>query len=347
MPDVTQSTPKAVIFGCSGLTLTAEETAFFADSNPFGFILFARNCQTPNQIASLVQALRASVGRDDAPVMIDQEGGRVQRLGPPHWKKRPAQGMFAKIAGEDLTVAVEAARLNAQLIAEDLIALGIDVNCLPLLDVPVPGAHDIIGNRAFGNDPELIATLGAAVIEGLALGGVMPVIKHIPGHGRSMADSHLSLPRVDASLEDLRKTDFAPFKNLNGASWGMTAHIVYEALDADLPATLSKKVISDVIRDEIGFQGFLVSDDVNMKALTGSIADNSIRALDAGCDAVLHCNGELDEMITVAAELPELSAKALERFKIAKRHQSAKSDVDVDALEVMFDRVTAKWRNWA
>ncbi len=347
MPGVTQSIPKAVIFGCSGLALTAEETAFFADANPLGFILFARNCQTPSQVTSLVQALRASVGRDDAPVMIDQEGGRVQRLSAPHWKKRPTQGMFAKMASEDLSVAIEATRLNAQLIAEDLIALGIDVNCLPLLDVPVPGAHDIIGNRAFGNDPELIATLGTAVIEGLALGGVMPVIKHIPGHGRSMADSHMSLPRVDASIDELRNTDFTPFKKLNNASWGMTAHIVYDALDADQPATLSKKVISDIIRDEIGFQGFLVSDDVNMKALTGSIAANSVRALDAGCDAVLHCNGALDEMITVAAELPELNAKALERFKSAKRNQPAKSDVDVDALEVMFDRVTAKWRNWA
>lgn len=347
MPDVTHSTPMAVIFGCSGTSLSAEEAAFFADANPLGFILFARNCETPGQVMSLVQALRASVSRDDAPVLIDQEGGRVQRLGPPHWKKRPAQGMFAKIAGDDLEIAVEAARLNAHLIAEDLIALGIDVNCLPLLDVPVPGAHDIIGNRAFGDDPELIATLGAAVIEGLALGGVMPVIKHIPGHGRSMADSHLSLPRVDASIDALRKTDFAPFKSLNEASWGMTAHIVYDALDADLPATLSKKVIQDVIRDEIGFQGFLVSDDVNMKALTGSIAANSIRALDAGCDAVLHCNGELDEMISVAAKLPELSAKAHERFKSAKANQSRKPDVDVDMLEVLFDRVTAKWRNWA
>jgi len=347
MPSDTNSVPMAVIFGCSGKVLSAKEADFFAQSNPLGFILFARNCETPDQVKSLVRALRVSVGRDDAPVLIDQEGGRVQRLGPPQWKKRPAQGLFAKIASEDTDIAIEAARLNAQLIAEDLIALGIDVNCLPLLDVPVPGSHDIIGNRAYGNDPALIATLGAAVIEGMALGGVMPVIKHIPGHGRATSDSHLSLPRVEASIDDLRKTDFAPFISLNDASWGMTAHIVYAALDADQPATLSKTVISDVIRGEIGFDGFLMSDDVNMKALTGSVAENSVRALDAGCDAVLHCNGELEEMISVAAELPELSVQAIERFNSAKAHQPAKTDVDVDALELLFDRVTAKWRNWA
>lgn len=347
MPNVTNSVPKAVIFGCSGKELSTEEADFFADANPLGFILFARNCEAPDQVKALVHALRTSVGRDDAPVLIDQEGGRVQRMGPPQWKKRPAQGMFAKIAGEDIEIAIEAARLNAQLIAEDLIALGVDVNCLPLLDVPVPGSHDIIGNRAYGDDPALIATLGAAVIEGMALGGVMPVVKHIPGHGRATADSHLSLPRVDASIDDLRHTDFAPFKELNTASWGMTAHIVYEALDADQPATLSKAVISDIIRDEIGFDGFLMSDDVNMKALTGNVAGNSVRALEAGCDAVLHCNGELEEMTAVAAELPELSVQAMDRFKSAKAHQSAKADVDVDALELLFDRVTAKWRNWA
>lgn len=306
--------PRAAILGCRGQELSSEEADFFAETQPLGFILFKRNCDTPAQVLALVAALRQAVDRPDAPILIDQEGGRVQRLTPPNWPARPSQNTFAKLAAVNEQHAVDAAALNAELIADDLIALGINVNCLPLLDVPVPGSHDIIGDRAYGDDIDVIVMLGHAVMQGLQRGGVLPVIKHIPGHGRAISDSHLELPTVHASIEDLRARDFAPFKALNAAPWGMTAHIVYSAIDPKHPATLSSHLIRDVIRGEIGFDGFLVSDDVTMKALSGDYGELSAAAIEAGCDAVLHCDGDMEGMISVMSAVPALSDAAWRRF---------------------------------
>ena len=338
-----ETLPAAAVFGCAGTSLSAGERFFFAETNPLGFILFARNCETPRQVSTLVSELRDAVGRDDAPILIDQEGGRVQRLGTPNWIKRPPQGLFARMALDDRAQAREAASMNARLIAEDLRLLGIDIDCLPVLDVPEAGAHDIIGDRSFGSDPELVAELGEAVIAGLMAGGVLPVIKHLPGHGRATADSHLSLPRVSTDAETLKETDFVPFRRLYHAAWGMTAHIVYDAFDADLPATLSATMIQEIIRGEIGFQGFLVSDDVNMKALTGSAAENCLAALEAGCDAVLHCNGDLAEMIEVASDLPCLTGMAWQRFQSGRAMVPVVEDIDVAEYQAHLDEMTAAW----
>lgn len=335
--------PRAAILGCGGLTLSTEERYFFEKSDPLGFILFKRNCETPDQVRALVDELRATVGRPDAPVLVDQEGGRVQRLGPPHWKARPPQNLFARIAEDDRALAREAASVNARLIAEDLRALGIDVDCLPVLDVPVTGAHEIIGDRSFGSDPELVAELGQSVVAGLMAGGVTPVIKHLPGHGRAAVDSHLELPCVDAGAEILRRTDFVPFKAANLAPWGMTAHVIYEAFDPMHPATLSPTVIGEVIRGEIGFQGFLVSDDVSMKALRGGLGANAAASIEAGCDAVLHCNGDLAEMIEIMAAVPELSGIAWERFQSGLAVRPAMDPIDLDALEAQLSAMVADW----
>lgn len=343
MTDSDTPLPMAAIFGCAGTELGIEERYFFETADPLGFILFARNIDNPDQVRKLVRALRAAVGRDDAPVLIDQEGGRVQRLGPPNWRARPAQNLFARIAADDRALAREAASLNAHLMATELAALGIDVDCLPVLDVPSDDAHDVIGDRAFGSDPALIAELGEAVIAGLMAGGVMPVAKHLPGHGRAKQDSHLELPHVTCDAETLRNTDFLPFRHLYYAPWGMTAHIVYEAFDAENPATLSETVIQEVIRGEIGFSGFLISDDINMKALSGSEAENAVRALDAGCDAILHCNGELDDMIKVADSLPELSGMSIQRLQSAHAMMPVVEEIDTARLQAQFDDMTAPW----
>lgn len=335
--------PRAAILGCAGPTLTEEETFFFEQMDPLGFILFARNCVDPDQVKALVKSMRAAVGRDDAPVLIDQEGGRVQRLGPPHWKVRPAQSLFARIAEDDRALAREAASINARLIAEELILLGIDVDCLPVMDVPTIGAHEIIGDRAFGMDPEIVSELGQSVITGLGAGGVTAVVKHLPGHGRANADSHLALPYVDAGKNALRRTDFLPFKNARFAPWGMTAHVVYEAFDPMRPATLSETMIMDVIRGEIGFQGFLVSDDISMKALSGRIEVNALAALEAGCDAVLHCNGDMHEMHAIMRDLPEMTGIAWERFQTGLAVRPASDPIDVPALEAELAKMTANW----
>lgn len=334
MPTNTDSTrPRAAILGCRGQELSSEETDFFAETQPLGFILFKRNCDTPAQVSALVADLRRAVGRPDAPVLIDQEGGRVQRLTPPHWTARPPQGVFADLVAVNEEYGVEAAALNAELIANDLKVLGIDVNCLPLLDVPVPGSHDIIGNRAYGENINTVIMLGRAVIQGLLRGGVLPVIKHIPGHGRAISDSHLELPTVQASIQDLRARDFAPFKALASAPWGMTAHIVYSAIDPKQPATLSSHLIRDVIRGEIGFDGFLVSDDVTMKALYGDYGELSAAAIEAGCDAVLHCNGDMDGMMSVMSAVPTLSDAAWRRFNLGSTAISRNPDYDRTAAE--------------
>lgn len=333
--------PAAAILGCSGLTLTDQERRFFQAVNPLGFILFARNVDNPDQVRALVRSLREAVGRADAPVLIDQEGGRVQRLKPPHWRKAPAGEPFARLAARDLDAAKDALRLNYRLIGRELAELGIDVDCAPVLDVPVPGAHDVIGDRAFGHTPDMVAALGRAVCDGLLDEGVLPVIKHIPGHGRSMVDSHLDLPVVEATREELEVQDFPPFRALADAPWAMTAHVVYKAIDDRAPATTSVRVVDEIIRGIIGFRGVLISDDLSMKALGGRFEDRTRASLDAGCDLVLHCNGDMVEMQAVAAALRPLTDSARERLAVAARQKRTPGPLDVAAAVNQVDGLLA------
>ncbi|MGC2084181.1 MAG: beta-N-acetylhexosaminidase [Bradyrhizobium sp.] len=304
---------RAFITGVSGLTLSADEQAFIRETRPWGFILFKRNVQTPAQVSALVQELRNAAEFPDAPVLIDQEGGRVQRLGPPHWPVYPPGEIFSRLYDIDSALGLQAARLSARLIADDLLQLGITVDCLPLADVPVLGADAVIGNRAYGTNPMKVAAIARAVTDGLEQGGVLPVLKHIPGHGRATADTHFQLPTVDTSEAELEATDFAAFRPLADLPMAMTAHVVFSAIDAAHPATTSATMISRVIRGGIGFQGLLMSDDVSMNALAGTIADRTRAIIAAGCDIVLHCNGKLEEMRPVVAEAPMLSGEALAR----------------------------------
>ena len=324
----------AAIFGCSATSLTPDERAFFRDADPTGFILFARNCASPDQVRGLVAELRGVVGRADAPVLIDQEGGRVARLGPPHWRKYPAARVLAACGAE-------AVRLGALLIADDLAALGITVDCMPVLDLPAAVADPVIGDRAYGDTPDEVIALGRAAGEGLLAGGVIPVLKHIPGHGRATVDSHLALPRVEAPLPSLEAHDFAPFRALASMPWAMTAHVVYEALDPDAAATLSPRLIGNTIRASIGFDGFLVSDDLSMQALHGALGDRARRALAAGCDAVLHCNGRMDEMTEIASAATPLSVDARRRLAAgeAMRTEQARP-LDRRATELRFAALT-------
>ena len=328
MPDV--NPPAAVIFGCTGTTLTDSEKRFFADIDPMGFILFGRNIETPDQVRHLVGALRQTVGRA-APVLIDQEGGRVQRLKPPFWPARPAMARFGAMAASDLPLARRAARLNARLIAAALADLGIDVDCAPVLDLPVAGADGIIGDRALGTEPILAADLGRAVIDGLLDGGVLPVVKHIPGHGRATLDSHLALPRVDADRATLEGSDFVAFRCLRDAGWAMTAHVVYSAYDACRPATLSPVVISEVIRGFIGCDSVLLTDDLSMRALAGGFDERAALSLSAGCDLVLHCNGAMAEMQAVAAGVRPLDDKSCERLAAAEARKRQVPPTDTQA----------------
>ena len=305
----------ACIFGCAGLMLGADEAAFFREVRPWGFILFKRNIETPDQVRALVEALRATVDRADAPVLIDQEGGRVQRFGPPHWPKYPTGRAYAALAANDPLTGRAVARLGARLIAEDLRKLGISVDCAPVLDTPVKGADAIIGDRAYGETVESIAALGRAFAEGLIAGGVLPVIKHIPGHGRATADSHLALPVVDVPIEAL-EADFAPFRILSDMPMAMTAHVVYTAIDKKRPATTSKDAIT-LIREDLGFGGLIMSDDLSMKALKGDFKSRARRSLKAGCDVVLHCNGDMAEMQAVAAGTKALHGHAKRRAEAA------------------------------
>lgn len=321
------------IYGCAGTGLSADERDFFRDVKPWGFILFARNISDSVQVKVLVAQLRETIGDTNAPVLIDQEGGRVARLKPPHWKTRPPAASFGALYAANPEAAREATYLNARLIAHDLTQLGINVDCLPVLDVPVPGAHGIIGDRAFAADPATIIALGRAQIEGLLDGGVLPVMKHIPGHGRAGADSHLALPRVDASIEELSASDFVTFRSLDQCPIAMTAHVVYESIDPQRPATTSPKVIRDVIRGEIGFEGLLMSDDLSMKALDGPLSVRAKAALFAGCDLALHCNGDMDEMRDVATEVKNLEGAALKRSAQALSHLVAPSPFDPVAAE--------------
>ena len=321
------------IYGCSGLVLDADERAFFRDTQPWGFILFARNIEDREQVRALVAQLRETVGDAAAPVLIDQEGGRVARLKPPHWHERPPAARFGELFLQSPDAAREGAYLNARLIAYDLAEIGINVDCLPVLDVPVEGADAIIGDRAFARDPATIIALGRAVIQGLMEGGVLPVMKHIPGHGRANADSHLALPRVEISAEELSAYDFVTFRSLNHCPLAMTAHVVYEAIDPQRPATTSPKIIRDVIRGEIGFDGFLISDDVSMAALEGPISVRSKAALFAGCDAVLHCNGKMEEMKQVADEAKPLEGASLKRAEHALGHLTSHDPFDPNGAE--------------
>src|SRR4051794_6231804 len=310
-------TSRAFIAGCAGFELTPDETAFFRDARPWGFILFRRNVDTPEQVRALCNALRETVGRFDAPILIDQEGGRVQRMGPPHWPKYPPGSAYARLQGGDPVVRRELTRLGARLMAHDLLSVGINVDCVPVLDVPVPGAHDVIGDRAYAKDPATVAVLGRAAAEGLLAGGVLPVIKHIPGHGRSVADSHLALPVVDVDRAELERHDFAPFRALSDMPLAMTAHVVYTALDPDRPATTSARVLQEIVRGYMRYDGLVMSDDLSMKALSGSFRDRAEASFSAGCDVVLHCNGRMDEMMPIAEASPVLAGVSLRRAENA------------------------------
>lgn len=329
--------PSAAIYGCAGATLSDGERDFFRAADPVGFILFQRNCATPEQVRALVDSLRASVGRADALVLIDQEGGRVQRLKPPHWPAYPPAARLAAL-GER---AGEAVWIGARLIADDLARLGITVDCLPVLDIPVAGADAVIGDRAYGTDPARVAALGQAACAGLLAGGVLPVVKHIPGHGRATVDSHHALPRVEAARALLETSDFAPFRALADMPLAMTAHIVYTAIDDQQPATLSRRVIDEVIRSGIGFDGLLMTDDLSMRALGGSFAARAQAALEAGCDVVLHCNGDMAEMAAIAGATPPLGAAARARLDRAQARRGAAQPLDRAALEARFSALLA------
>jgi beta-N-acetylhexosaminidase len=336
---------RAFITGVSGPELTAAEREFIRSERPWGFILFKRNIETPAQVILLVRELREAIGNPEAPVLIDQEGGRVQRLGPPHWPVYPPGAVFGVLYDIDPALGLTAARLSARLMAADLTELGVTVDCLPLADVPVAGADAVIGNRAYGTEPGKVAAIARAVTDGLEQGGILPVLKHIPGHGRATADTHFRLPEVDTSKTELERTDFAAFQPLADLPMAMTAHVVFSALDPAQPATTSATIIQQVIRGVIGFQGLLMSDDVSMNALAGSIAERTRAILTAGCDMVLHCNGKLDEMREVAAETPELSGMALERARRALASRAAPQAFDRFAaraeLEALVDRAGA------
>src|SRR4051812_14496972 len=333
---------RAFITGVSGLELSATEREFIRGERPWGFILFKRNVETPGQVSDLVDELRNCLGEADAPVLIDQEGGRVARLAPPHWPVYPPGATFGALYDLDKALGLAAARLSARLIAADLTDLGVTVDCLPLADVPVAGADAVIGNRAYGTEPAKVAAIARAVTEGLEQGGVLPVLKHIPGHGRATADTHFRLPEVETPRTELEKTDFAAFQPLADLPMAMTAHVVFSALDAAHPATTSATIITQVIRGVIGFQGLLMSDDVSMNALSGSIAERTRAIFAAGCDMVLHCNGKLDEMREVVAETPELSGMALERARRALASRKPPQPFDRLAGRAELDALIAR-----
>ena len=319
----------AFICGCAGVSLEFDEVEFIREFNPWGLILFSRNIDTPSQVRDLVNQFRAITGRQNAPVLIDQEGGRVQRMGPPHWPAYPAASRYSLIYADNPVRALRLARLVARLMAHDLHDAGINVNCLPVLDIPQPGSHEIIGDRAYGVTPGRVCMLARAAVSGLAQGGVGGVIKHIPGHGRALADSHETLPVVDASRAELEATDFVPFAAFADISMAMTAHVVYSAIDPDNPATMSSRIIENIIRKDMGFDGLLMSDDLSMKALEGSMEQRAGDAISAGCDIALHCNGKLDEMFAVAKGAGNLEGDAARRAGAA-----------IDAIQppLQFDR---------
>jgi len=327
----------ATILGCEGPRLSPDEARFFSAAQPWGFILFARNIEDPVQLLALTSDLRAAVGRN-APILIDQEGGRVQRMRPPHWRQwRPALDQMAQ-AGP--LRAARAMRVRARLIAHELRSVGIDVNCMPLADVARDTTHPILKNRLYGTEPDTVIGAGRAVAQGLLAGGVLPVLKHLPGYGLGDVDSHLTLPRVSASLDELKRVDFAAFRPLVHLPLGMTAHIVYDALGDDLPATLSPDMIR-LIRDDIGFQGALMTDDLSMGALPGPLGERAARARAAGCDLILHCNGDRDEMTAVAQAAGAMSARAVIRANRALALRRPPETIDITALEAEFETLMA------
>jgi beta-N-acetylhexosaminidase len=321
----------AVVFGCAGPKLADSEARFFREVNPTGFILFGRNCIDPHQLASLVDDLRNAVQRAEAPVLIDQEGGRVARLKPPHWPAYPAARSFGLLAQTDRSAALEAVHLNSMLIGLDLIALGITVNCAPTIDVPIEGAHEMIGTRAYGPDPQLVAEMGRAVCEGLLDANVMPVIKHLPGYGRAMVDSHLGLPIISETIAELDASDFVPFKALSHLPWGMTAHALVKEVDPKYPASLSSRVVNRIIRGCIGFSGILITDDLSMNALTGSVAERVAGALAAGCDLALHCNGNLAEMESIAPAAAPATQRLVDALAAAEQKRVERDRSRIDA----------------
>jgi beta-N-acetylhexosaminidase len=334
---------RALITDVSGLTLTQAERAFLREAQPWGLIVFKRNIETPRQVADLTASIRDAVGRD-VPVLVDQEGGRVQRLGPPHWPAYPAGATYGRLFDRDRASGLEAARLGARLIASDLQAVGIDVDCLPIADVPVEGANPVIGDRAYGDSAAKVAAVAGAIADGLSVGGVLPVLKHLPGHGRASADSHERLPVVTAARDALEATDFAAFRPLAGLPLGMTAHVVFSAYDPLAPATTSATMVREVIRESIGFAGLLMSDDISMGALSGSLAERARAAIAAGCDVVLHCNASLEERQIVAGETPILSGKAALRAEAALRARTAPGDIDIAEARKTFAALIAGGR---
>ena len=333
-------TRSAAIYGCSGHRLTEDEKAFFAEVRPWGFIVFRRNVDSPDQMRALTDEMRDCVGDPNAPVLIDQEGGRVQRMGPPHWAKYPPAEAYLKATNDPLA-ARELAWLGARLMANDLKAVGVNVDCAPVLDTPVPGSHEIIGDRAWARDPATVSVLGRAAAEGLLAGGVLPVIKHMPGHGRAFADSHHQLPVVHAGLEALDEWDFAPFRALSDMPLAMTAHVVFDAVDPKHPATTSKKALK-LMRGDLGFGGLIMTDDLSMKALSGGLRERAEASLKAGCDVVLHCNGDLKEMRQVAEGVGKLKGKAGKRAAAALARIVREAEpLDVFAARDRFDALMA------
>ena len=328
---------QAAIYGLEGLELSDDERSFFRDADPAGFILFKRNCENAAQVLRLTDALRDLSGRPDLPILIDQEGGRVARMKPPVWPAFPAAERFDQLYALAPSSAIEAVRSNARAIGLTLRESGVNVDALPLLDVRQPGASDVIGDRALGSEPMQVAALGRAVLDGLASAGVVGIIKHIPGHGRALVDSHKGLPVVTASADEL-ESDLEPFERLSSAPMGMTAHVIYTAWDQDHPASLSPTVIGDVIRGRIGFGGFLMSDDLGMEALQGDFGSRAAGVVAAGCDAALHCSGKMDEMVAVAASVPPLGAEAEARLARAMATTLTDDDDGPSFAEVVAKR---------
>lgn len=331
-------TIRAFITGLAGTTISTAERSFLRDARPWGLILFERNIRNPRQLTALVQDFCDIIGEETA-VLIDQEGGRVQRLGPPHWRAYPSGAHYGWLYDRDPALGLAAARLGGRLIAADLSALGINVNCAPVADVPVAGADPVIGDRAYGDTPDKVARIAEAIAAGLLDGGVLPVLKHLPGHGRATCDSHFGLPVVAASRAVLEKSDFEAFRRLAHLPLGMTAHVMFTAIDRERPSTLSPVIIHDVIRTCIGFDGLLMSDDVSMGALTGRIGDRTRQALAAGCDIALHCNGKLEEMEEVAAAVDALSGGAKRRAKRAFAARRKADPVDLAEARITFSRM--------
>lgn len=345
-----KGSPKAVIFGCSGLELLPEERSFFERCQPLGFILFARNCKSPEQVKALVADLKSTVWHEDVPILIDQEGGRVVRLSPPLWREVPPAHIFGQLTYENIDLASKCVFDNAALIGYELGEIGINVNCAPCADLLIPGSDPIIGDRAFSEHSQIVAELSLAMIEGLQSQNITPIIKHLPGHGRAPVDSHKELPIVSATKEELIDHDFKAFRliceGIKARSlpepWGMTAHVVYDAFDKE-SATHSSLIIDRIIREHIGFKGFLISDCLTMEALEGSFSNRTQKAFKAGCDAILHCNGYLGEMIEVAGATPALSEVSLERLSKSKvSHPKTLSKEEKNQLQSKLEIVLRK-----